>query len=160
MCRLLCGSSTGMVLSSYIFLASCSFISSLKGDLGRPPFFPRARAAVRPSVGSLPDQIALKFSQCPEDVKDKLPATGRGIDVFCEALKADVSLIQLCESFDEVLEGTAESIKPPDNEDISLPHIINGFLQTFALGLGATGGVRKDFETSYRIKCVLLSLRC
>ena len=42
-------SPTDMVLSAYIFLAICNFLLSLNGDFGRPPFFPRALAAVRPA---------------------------------------------------------------------------------------------------------------
>jgi hypothetical protein len=56
-------------------------------------------------------------------MEDKFAATGCGVDIFGETLKADVACVKLGEPFNKVFEGTAEPVKPPDHKDIALPNI-------------------------------------
>jgi len=74
-------------------------------------------------------------------------AWGSCVYVFGRTPKADVSQMQLCEPLDEVFEGTAETIKPPDNKNISLSNVAEGFLQPFALDFCPTRRIGVDFET-------------
>ena len=88
-------SSTDIVLFSYICLAIRNCFSSLKGDLGRPPFFPRARAATQSSIRPLPDNIPFKFRKRPENMEDQFPTAGGRIDAFRQTLKPNVSGVKV-----------------------------------------------------------------
>jgi hypothetical protein len=59
--------------------------------------------------------------------------------------------MQLCEPLDEVLEGTAKPVKPPDNKNISLPDVVEGFVQAFALELGAANNIGEDFKYPFSL---------
>jgi hypothetical protein len=54
--------------------------------------------------------IPLKLGKCPEDMENEFSAAGCGIDVFRQALKADVSAVQIGDPLDEVFEGSAEAV--------------------------------------------------
>ena len=51
---------------------------------GRPPVRPRARAACRPAVVPLADEGGLELGQGAEDVEDKQPGRGRGVDALSQ----------------------------------------------------------------------------
>jgi len=74
-----------MVLVSSLsnFLAIIAFLAS--NLTGRPPFRPRARAALSPArVRSL--VTSLKFCKSAKDVKDKLATGSSGIYTFLQTL--------------------------------------------------------------------------
>jgi hypothetical protein len=50
---------------------------------------PRRR---KPGLGSLADQIALKFGQCAKDVEDQFACAGCGVDVLGQTAKANATL--------------------------------------------------------------------
>ena len=91
------------------------------GQLLRPPAEspPRPRRG-EPGVGPLPDQVALELGQRPEDVEDELAARGGGVDLLGQALEADPPLRQRGHHLDQVLEGAAQAIEPPDDEGVAL----------------------------------------
>ena len=66
-------------------------------------------------------------------MEDQFPPAGGRIDAFRQTLKANVPVVKLGESLNEVLEGTAKPIEAPDHEDIPFPEEIQRFLQAFAL---------------------------
>ena len=43
-------------------------------------------------------------------MEDEFPTAGGGVDVFSQAFKPNVSAVKLCNSFNEVFEGSAKSI--------------------------------------------------
>ena len=91
-------------------------------------------------------------------MKDQLPAAGCGINLLGETLKADILVIQLGNAFNEVFEGAAKPIKPPDNERVPIPDVAECLGQAFALCLCAADGIREDFQAAGRIECVLLEV--
>ena len=73
------------------------------------------------------NNIPFKLGKCPEDMENEFPTAGGGVDVFSQAFKADVSIVQIGDPLDEVFEGAAKSIKPPDDEGILCPDVVEGF---------------------------------
>src|SRR3954466_13928312 len=63
---------------------------------------PSRSGCLKPCIGSLPDDVPLKFRQRPENVKDQFPPAGCGIDLLGEALKANLAVVKLCDAGDEV----------------------------------------------------------
>ena len=51
-------------------------------------------------------------------MENEFPAACCGINVFSEALKADGSTVQIGDPLDEVFEGSAKAIQPPDDQGI------------------------------------------
>jgi hypothetical protein len=80
-------------------------------------------------MGAFPDQIALELGQGPKDMKDELAPEGGRIDLLGETLEPDPPLRQLGYHFDQVLEGSAQAIKAPDDEGDALPQIADGLVQ-------------------------------
>jgi hypothetical protein len=66
-------------------------------------------------------------------MKNEFPAACCSVDVFREAFKPDVSAVQFSDPLDEVFEGSAKPIKPPDDQGIPCPDIVDGFGQSFPL---------------------------
>jgi hypothetical protein len=60
-------------------------------------------------------------------MENEFPAACRRIDVFGEALEANVSTVQFSDSLYEVFEGSAKPVKPPHNEGIPCPDVVEGF---------------------------------
>ena len=56
-------------------------------------------------------------------MENEFSATSCGIDVFRQALKSDVSTVQLGDPLNEVFEGAAKAIQPPDDERIPAPDV-------------------------------------
>jgi hypothetical protein len=66
-------------------------------------------------LGALPDQAALKFSQCTKHVKDKTTLRGRRIEGFGQAAKPDTSHPQVFDGFDQLLHRSGQPIELPNN---------------------------------------------
>jgi hypothetical protein len=71
------------------------------------------------SLCTLPDQVSLKLSQRAEEVEDKLPAAGGGVDLLLEAAEVDTALLQDGYRVDEVAKGAAKSVQSPHNERVA-----------------------------------------
>ena len=80
---------------------------------GRPPTRPRYRTT-QPHHGALPAQVLLELSQRGKDIELEFARAGGRVDVFLEALKSHVLLPQPLDFDDEILEGPAEAVEPPD----------------------------------------------
>ncbi len=89
-------------------------------------------------------------------MKDKLAAAGRRINVLSEASKADALLVKCGDGVDEVFEGAAKSIQPPDNQHITLTRKVHGFSQAGPGRGGATGSIGKDTRTASGGQCIAL----
>src|SRR5687768_12666155 len=92
-------------------------------------------------------------------MENEFPAACCGIDVFSEALKADVSIVQIGDPLDEVFEGAAKAVKPPDNKGISRPDVVKRLGQAFSLFGCAAYHIGEDFETAGGIQRVLLEMQ-
>jgi hypothetical protein len=75
-----------------------------EGRLRPAALFPPGSGGCEPSVGSLPDDIPFKFCERPENMEDQFSTAGGGVDVFGQAFKADVPIMELSESFDQVFD--------------------------------------------------------
>ena len=88
----------------------------------------------KPSVCPFRNDIPLKFGKRPEDMENEFPAASGGIDVFRQALKPDVSAVQLGDPLNEVFEGAAKAIQSPHNQGIPAPDDIDrASCQSFSL---------------------------
>jgi hypothetical protein len=70
-------------------------------------------------ISSLPDNLPLKFSKACKDIEHKSAASGRGVDRFCQAFEVNISFLKICNRVNEVFEGPAEPIQPPDNKGVA-----------------------------------------
>jgi hypothetical protein len=66
-------------------------------------------------------------------MENEFPAAGGSIDVFRQALKADVSAVKIGDPLNEVFEGSAKAIQAPDNQGVPVSDIVEGFGQTLPL---------------------------
>jgi hypothetical protein len=87
-------------------------------------------------------------------MENEFPPAGGRIDVLGERLKADVAGVKLGKAFEEVFEGAAKPIKPPDNKDIAAPYVVECLFQTLALCLCPAGSFREDFTALRFFECV------
>ena len=60
-------------------------------------------------------------------MENEFPAAGGGINIFSQALKADVSTVQIGDPLDEVFEGSSKPVKAPDDKGIPFPDEIQCF---------------------------------
>jgi hypothetical protein len=97
-----------------------------------------------------------ELGQCPEDVKNQLAATGRGVDLLLEGAEADASLLQLPDRLDQMREGAAESVQPPDNESVARAQVPERLGQTRPVGDRARDGVGVELSAAGRRQGVLL----
>src|SRR4051812_46409342 len=63
-------------------------------SLGSPAQATTSARSLQACVGSLPDDVSLKFGQRAEDVEDELPAGGGGIDVLGDRPESDPTFVQ------------------------------------------------------------------
>jgi hypothetical protein len=54
-------------------------------------------------------------------MENEFPAACCGIDVFRQALKANVSVVQIGDPLNQVFEGSTKPVKPPDDKGIPIP---------------------------------------
>jgi hypothetical protein len=62
---------------------------------------------LEPCFRSLFDDLPLKFSKSPKDMKDQLSSAGCGVDVFLQALKAYYPVMKLGYGVNEVSKRAA-----------------------------------------------------
>ena len=75
---------------------------------------------LRASPRSLDDQVALEFSDGPDDDDDGSPQRPASVDLFVEADELDVQPVQLIEHLEEVLHRPGDPIGSPDQDDVEL----------------------------------------
>src|SRR4051794_3653847 len=92
-------------------------------------------------VGPLPDEIPLKFSEGAKDMEDELPAAGRGVDLLLQRPEADAPLLQLPDGVDQMPEGAAESVQPPDHQSVAHSKVRERLGKPGAFCHGAGDGV-------------------
>jgi hypothetical protein len=66
--------------------------------------------SLQPGMGPLPDEIPFKLGQRPEDMEDKLPATGRRVDLLLQGPEANAPLLELSDGLDQMRQGAAKPI--------------------------------------------------
>src|SRR4051812_2401630 len=107
-------------------------------------------------MGPLPDEVPLELGQCAEDVKNQLAAAGRGIDLLLQGAEANPALLQLFDRVDEVGEGAAEPVQPPDDERVTRSEVRERLGQTRPVGDRARDSIGVDVFAASNSECVLL----
>jgi hypothetical protein len=105
-------------------LASGYRASILNLQHGLSPLSATGAGCGESSVCAFLDNIPLKLGKCLEDMENEFPAAGGGVDVLCQALKADVSTVQIGEPLDEIFEGSATSRSSRQTTRVSPPRVI------------------------------------
>jgi hypothetical protein len=82
--------------------------------LGRPPWRPRARAALRPAA--LEDQLAFELGKRGEQVQLQAAGGGRGVDALAQGSERDLALLQSRDDVDQVAQAAPEAVQAPDDE--------------------------------------------
>ena len=91
-------------------------------------------------------------------MENEFPPAGGRIDVLGERLKADVAGVKLGKAFEEVFEGAAKPIKPPNDKDIAAPYVVECLFQplrsVFApLAVSVNALLHSAFVSASSCKC-------
>ena len=54
-------------------------------------------------------------------MENEFPTARRGINLFSQTLKANLPAVKLGDPLNEVFEGAAKAVKPPDDQGIPFP---------------------------------------
>ena len=92
-------------------------------------------------------------------MKDQFPPTGGGINLFRDALKSDVPVVEMGNCFNEMFEGAAQPIQPPDNEGIPFPDILQRLLEAFALRFCPADDIGVDFGAPDLLQGIFLQIK-
>ena len=92
-------------------------------------------------------------------MENEFPAACCGINLLGQTLKADIPAMKLGNPLNEVFEGAAKPVKPPDNEGIPVPDVVERFSKPLALRLYATYRIGEDFQAAGRSERVLLEMQ-
>jgi hypothetical protein len=52
-------------------------------------------------------------------MENELATRGGGVDLLCQALKADLAVVEFFDAGNEVFEGAAEPVQLPNNQGVS-----------------------------------------
>jgi hypothetical protein len=104
--------------------------------------------------GTFTDDFALKFSERPEYVEDEFAPGGRRINTFLQALEPYPLFIQVIDQFYELHESAAEPVESPDDQGISCPNIVYGFLQARPFSFYPAHRIGENFLTPCLPECI------
>jgi len=96
----------------------------------------------------LDDQVALEFSDCPDNDDDRPAQWPSRIDLLSEADELDVEAVQLIQHVEEVFDGPGDAIGGSDQDDIELatPAVPHHGVETWPSGLRSADHVRVLFD--------------
>lgn len=92
----------------------------------------------------LSDQVSLELCERGGDMEEELPGRGRCVDRLDQALEADISLFELVDQTDQLLERAPEAIKSPDDQRVALAQVFDGLVETGSLGSTSGDDVFED----------------
>ena len=105
------------------------------------------------------DEFPFKFSQCSEDVKDQLAAAGCCIDCFCDALKSNSLLLQVCHRGNQVRKRPSQPVKSPDNKGVTTTQVGECFLKAGTACFGPADLIGEDFLAAYLFEGIALGIK-
>lgn len=76
--------------------------------------------------------------------KISLPPQRGGVDLFLQAAKANVALLQVGDGVDQVAQGATESVELPDNQGVAWSQLVKDLHQLGSLVESAAGSVGED----------------
>jgi hypothetical protein len=69
--------------------------------------FPSGSCCCQPCLSPLSNEVSLKLRQCAKDMKDQLFPAGCGINVLCQAFKANATFLKSGQGSNEMRQGAA-----------------------------------------------------
>src|SRR5271166_1299795 len=98
--------------------ALITWISLVLSFLGRPPFRPRARAALRPAI--VRSRMRFRSNSASEaHMKDELSCRRAGLNFFGQRFEIDAARPELgCEIY-EITETATQSVQSPNDESVT-----------------------------------------
>jgi hypothetical protein len=77
-------------------------------------------------------------------MKNQSSAAGSGIQALLDAFEPNTPVAQRPHHFNEMPQRATQAIEFPDDQDVALSRIIEGFIQSGSSGFRATGNIGKD----------------
>ncbi len=88
----------------------------LRTELPGPPAFTASGACgLEAGERALADQIALKLSQCSEDMECELPGRGSRVDLLGQRSEPYAARLEFVSQMNEVAQAAAQAIQAPDD---------------------------------------------
>ena len=98
-------------------------------SFGRPPSRPRARAASRPALAALADQLALELRQRSEQVQLQRPGGRVGVDRLGQRPERDLALVQLADELDQVPKTSPEPVEAPHDQRVAGAEVVEASVE-------------------------------
>jgi hypothetical protein len=77
-------------------------------------------------------------------MKNQSPAAGCGIQALLDAFEPNAPIAQSPHHFNKMPQRTTQAIKFPDYNDVTLPRVVQGFIQSGSSRLGTTSNIGKN----------------
>ncbi len=81
-------------------------------------------------------------------MKYESPTAGGSIQAFLNAFEPNAPFAQSLHDFNEMPQRTTEAIEFPDYNDVTLPRVVEGFIQSRSSSFRTTGNIGKNFFLS------------
>jgi hypothetical protein len=78
-------------------------------------------------------------------MKNQSATAGSGIQALLDAFETNAPITQSPHDFNEVSQRATQAIEFPHHQDVTLPGVVQGFIQSRSYGFRATGNIGKDF---------------
>lgn len=150
-CTARTGRLQGSVESGFSYLEACGGLADIQAVGDKLPrslqlvgsdnrlasaFAPACGGSGQPGLGALADQVALELAQRTEHMEDEPSARRGGVDVFSQRAEADAPCFQLADRLNQVRQGAAKPIQPPDDQHIAIAQISQRIGQAGPVCLG------------------------
>ncbi len=78
-------------------------------------------------------------------MKNQSATAGSGIQALLNAFEPNAPVAQSLNHFNEMPQRATQAIEFPDDQDVTLPRIVQGFVQSRSSGFRATGNIGKNY---------------
>jgi len=96
---------------------------------------------LEPGDGPFPDELPFEVGQRAEDREDEAPAGGGGVDGLGQGPEAHSPALELVDRGEQVRQGPAEPVQPPDDEGVAGQQPLEELGQLGSVVAGAGGDV-------------------
>jgi len=102
-------------------------------------------SGLKACFGSFADQVALKLGKRSHDVENHAAHSGRCINVFCKAVKVDATVFKVFSQLHQLLKGTPQPVKFPNDKHVTTPKVLKGTLEFRPVLMNPADMLFKDF---------------